>query len=101
MTELARHLGEDDFKAMGFDSLMESFFKSPEQGAATTVWAAVSPHFEGGNGGRYLAEVGECGPVPQGAEMMADGYAPHAYNEDAEEKLWKLSCDIVGIPADD
>lgn len=27
MTELGRHLSEDDFKAMGFDSLMESFFK--------------------------------------------------------------------------
>ncbi|KAI7220414.1 NAD(P)-binding protein [Hortaea werneckii] len=101
MTELGRHLGEDDFKAMGFDNLMESFFKSPEQGAATTVWAAVSPHFEGGNGGRYLAEVGECGPLPQDAGMLSDGYAPHAYNEDAEEKLWKLSCDIVGVPADD
>lgn len=75
--------------------------QSPEQGAATTVWAAVSPHFEGGNGGRYLAEVGECGPLPQDAGMLSDGYAPHAYNEDAEEKLWKLSCDIVGVPADD
>ena len=74
--------------------------KTPEQGAATTVWAAVSPHFEGKNGGRYLSDVGEAGPIADDAMVAAAGYAKHAYDEEAEEKLWKLSYQAVGLEED-
>lgn len=99
-TELGRHLQESDYAAMGFDKLAH-IFKSPAQGAATTVWAAVSPHFEGKNGGRYLAEVAEQGPAPGGSAVGFGGYGPHIYDEEAEEKLWKLSLETLGLPADD
>lgn len=99
-TELGRHLSQEDYASLGVDK-MQNMFKNPEQGAATTVWAAVSPHFEGKNGGRYLAECGECGPMAEGAQIGAPGYGKHVYNPDAEEKLWKLSYEAVGLPVED
>lgn len=100
MTELGRHMNEEDMASLGNWEEMQKWFKSPEQGAATTVWAAVSPHFEGGNGGRYLEDVGEAGPQPAGAKTGSAGYAKHAYDPEGEEKLWKLSCETVGVPVD-
>lgn len=72
------------------------FLRSPEQGAATTVWCAVSPYWEG-KGGKYCSDVGDSAPMAEGTVPGAAGYAPHAYNEEAEEKLWKLSCKAVGV----
>ncbi|KAL1304311.1 hypothetical protein AAFC00_000714 [Neodothiora populina] len=68
-----------------------------EQGAATTVWAAVSPDLEG-RGGTYLADVGEASPREPGENQGGPGYAPYAYDEELEEKLWKLSYETVGVP---
>lgn len=99
MTELGRHMDESDFAALDFESI-KLLMKSPAQGAATTVWAAVSPHFEGKNGGRYLADVGEQGPVDKDAQMSGEGYGPHAYDEEAAERLWKLSFEAVGLSAE-
>ena len=100
-TELGRHLSEEDYKLFGDPEAFKKIYKSPNQGAATTVWAAVSPHFDGKNGGRYLADVGECGPAPEGAGPAAAGYAPHIYDEEQEEQLWKLSYEALGLPKDD
>lgn len=97
-TELGRHLEQSEYQS--FDKFAH-IFKSPAQGAATTVWAAVSPHFEGKHGGRYLADVGEEGPVAPDADLIAAGYAPHIYDAEAEEKLWQLSLETLGLPADD
>ena len=106
VTELGRHLSEEDYKLFGDSAQQEkmftTMFKSPEQGAATQVWAAVSPHFEGPeNNGRYLADVGESGPMPEDAAVGEAGYTKLAYNEEGEEKLWKISCEMVGVPEDD
>ncbi|KAF2160344.1 hypothetical protein M409DRAFT_70507 [Zasmidium cellare ATCC 36951] len=94
-TDLGRHMSQkqiDDLIARN-----QSRIKSLEQGAATTVWAAVSPHFEDvANGGRYLADVGEAGTAGSNHEA----YSPHAYDEDGEDKLWKLSCKAVGVDED-
>ena len=79
---------------------MQRNFKNPAQGSSTTVWAAVSPHFEGGNGGQYLMDVGECGPMLDYKSVGAAGYAKHAYDEKVEEALWKVSCEAVGVPED-
>ena len=92
---IARHLGEDDYKRLGDIS---KILKTPSQGAATTVWAAVSDHFDGKNGGQYLAAVGETPPMTTAA-VGDDGYATHAYNEEQENLLWKLSAEIVGVEA--
>ncbi|KAK3075093.1 hypothetical protein LTR53_001919 [Teratosphaeriaceae sp. CCFEE 6253] len=99
-TGLTRYMTQEDIALFGDLSQYHSISKSAAQGAATTVWAAVSPHFEGKNGGRYLADVGECGPMAEGAGAGAEGYAKHAYDEEAEEKLWTISCQAVGVQDD-
>jgi hypothetical protein len=98
-TELYRHLNEENMAGIDMESYA-SKMKSPAQGAATTVWAAVDGHFERKNGGQYLADVGETSEDPDGIGIdspQAVGHAPHAYNEEGEEKLWKLSNDLVGV----
>ena len=77
--------------------------KNAEQGAATTVYAAVSAEWEG-KGGRYLADCvemkafrEELGNDPGFAD---DGYAKWAYDPEGEKKLWTESARLVGM-ADD
>ena len=52
MTDLQRHMSAEALG--GFDGI-KSEFKSPEQGAATTIWAATAKALEG-DGGKYLEE---------------------------------------------
>ena len=67
--------------------------KSPEQGAATTVWAAVSPELEG-IGGRYLEDCAIAGEapdmVPEGRRWLP-GYKLHALDPERADRLWSLS----------
>lgn len=95
-------MNQADLDALGVDTTLATIFKSPEQGAATQVWAAVSDHFEGKNGGRYLSDCGECGPVAPGSQVGAtNGYGDHVYQPELEEKLWKMSYEAVGLPMED
>ena len=72
--------------------------KSAAQGAATTVYAAVSKDWEG-KGGRYLSNCMEMGPFQgkEGIEVMDEGYAPWAYDQEKQDKLWADSLKMVGI----
>jgi len=66
-------------------------FKSPTQGAATTVWASVAKELEG-KGGKYLENVSVSVPYIEGATKgTQSGYAAHAYDEDVALKLWEYS----------
>ena len=73
----------------------KDWMKSPEQGAATTVYAALSKEWEG-RGGRYLEDCQDAGEV-EGGKPHASGYHPRAYNEEGEERLWADSFKFVGI----
>jgi NAD(P)-dependent dehydrogenase (short-subunit alcohol dehydrogenase family) len=92
MTDLARHMGETDFEELGARASQREAagnggglpeFKTIEQGAATSIFAAVSPSLEG-VGGRYLdnADFGEP------AEWATD--------PGSAERLWALSEALVG-----
>lgn len=72
--------------------------KSPEQGAATTVWAAIGKEWED-KGGEYLADVQKTTPanVENPDPITRDGYAAHAYDPEAEARLWKDSLKMVGL----
>lgn len=70
-------------------------FKSTQQGAATSVWAAVGRELEG-KGGRYLETCTECPPVQKGYRVDDAGYEKTAYDEASEQRCWKVSCDLVG-----
>jgi NAD(P)-dependent dehydrogenase (short-subunit alcohol dehydrogenase family) len=92
-TQLGRHMSPEELA--GF-APMAAFARSAEQGAATTVWAALSPHFDT-QGGVYLADAGVSSIATANEHFAGNGYAPHTFNEEAEEKLWKLSFSAVGL----
>ncbi|MCJ1396046.1 hypothetical protein MMC18_008933 [Xylographa bjoerkii] len=72
--------------------------KTAAQGAATTVYAAVSKDWEA-NGGRYLSNCMEMGPFlgKEGILVMDEGYAPWSYDQGKEDKLWADSLKMVGL----
>lgn len=71
--------------------------KSPEQGAATTVWGAVARELEG-RGGLYLEDSQVVGPVnPYDNGRFSIGYAPWAFDEEGEEQLWTMTVKLLKL----
>ncbi len=98
MTGLQTHVGEQIQKSWESPET-QKVFKSTEQGAATTVYAALGKEYEG-RGGCYLEDCDEAGPqVEEG--MGASGHAAHAFDEEGEKKLWVDSCEMVGVSDQD
>jgi len=94
MTELSRHMEESDFEMLASRSPSDEplVFKSVEQGAATSVWAATSPELAQ-KGGIYLENCQIAGPAVQGGNSGVESYA---LDEAAAERLWALSESLVG-----
>jgi len=72
--------------------------KSLEQGAATSVYAAVGREWEG-KGGVYLEDC-DVAPVledGEGADMSGRGVAAYALDIEAEDKMWQDSTKMVGL----
>ena len=95
-TELMRHQKVEDLLSIGDPAYFQKIECNAEQGAATTVWAALSPHFET-HGGMYLAEVGEAPPLAADEGIGRCGYASYAYDQAAEDRLWEVSRQAVGL----
>jgi NAD(P)-dependent dehydrogenase (short-subunit alcohol dehydrogenase family) len=102
MTELQRHLPREEMIAAGWmdeHGNVDARFKTPEQGAATSVWAATSPALEG-LGGVYCEDCDIAEPtVPGSPEARIRGVDAHAVDPDAAARLWQLSADLTGIDA--
>ncbi|KAK6431468.1 hypothetical protein LTR95_012373 [Oleoguttula sp. CCFEE 5521] len=97
-TELGRYMGDAGWVALGGKEKFAKVLKSGAQGASTQIWAAVDPYFEDVvHGGVYLSDCGVARPAHDGEDDSRPGYAVYAYDEDAEERLWKVSCEMVGI----
>ncbi|KAH7161726.1 hypothetical protein EDB81DRAFT_944349 [Dactylonectria macrodidyma] len=75
--------------------------KNKTQGAATTVYAALSAEWEG-RGGRFLSDCAEALAVQPGVNYLSPdpGYAPWAYDQDKAAKLWVESNKLVGLESD-
>lgn len=105
-TDLTRHFAGNELEGIGIridaDGKVDSsefeangnFVKSAEQGAATTIWAAVSPMLDG-LGGVYLEDC-DIARVVAADDPCADGVRPWAIDDVAAEKLWALSVDLTG-----
>lgn len=96
MTELGRHLDESDIKELmsrtpGGGSTLS--WKTVEQGAATSVWAATALELED-RGGSYCADCRVA--ATDAAEDDLTGVSPHAIDPDAAEQLWRFSEVCVG-----
>jgi len=85
-------------KWAGSPDLMAQMQK-PEQGCATTVWAAAGRVWEG-TGGKYLAHCRVAPPTDDMTSDISPGVAAHAYNEEGENRLWELSAKLVGVTVD-
>ncbi|UPL01007.1 hypothetical protein LCI18_011941 [Fusarium solani-melongenae] len=66
---------------------------NPEQGASTSVWAAVSRELEG-CGGKYL-ERNRVSEPRKGENLIEAGHAEWAYDEDNAKRLYDTSLELV------
>lgn len=102
MTELQRHLPREEMIAAGWmseDGTVNERFKSPEQGAATSTWAATSPLLAG-MGGVYCEDCDIAEPTVVGSpDARVVGVDAHAIDPDAAERLWAYSAELTGVDA--
>jgi NAD(P)-dependent dehydrogenase (short-subunit alcohol dehydrogenase family) len=97
-TPLQRHLTMEEQIAMGWydrDGNPNPLFKSPEAGAATSIWCAISPLLEG-EGGVYCEDCNISAIWQEGSPPYS-GVRPHAIDRDIAAKLWALSEEMTGI----
>ncbi|OBU00532.1 hypothetical protein VE01_01049 [Pseudogymnoascus verrucosus] len=94
-TGLVRHLDKQMLAILSSDQF-KAIMKSPEQGAATTVFAAVAQELEG-KGALYLENCMVAEPLKPEPGMLDPGYAVHAFDEEKEERLWNESLKMVGL----
>lgn len=95
-TALFQHLDSDTAESLKTNEHFARILKSPAQGGATSVWAAVGREWEN-KGGVYLAECAETKRGNDLHEVAGEGYAGHAYNPDGEARLWRDSLKMVGL----
>jgi NAD(P)-dependent dehydrogenase (short-subunit alcohol dehydrogenase family) len=95
MTGLQKHMKDEEKRALGWideHGNPNPRFKTPAQGAATSIYAAVSPDLEG-IGGKYLEDCAIAKPWSREAPMS--GVLPYALDPASAERLWALSEEII------
>ncbi|NUP64401.1 MAG: SDR family NAD(P)-dependent oxidoreductase [Nonomuraea sp.] len=99
LTPLQRHLTKEEMMEAGWidehGNQLNTSFKTPEQGAATQVWAATSPRLAG-LGGVYCED---CEIAEQAGEGAQGGVHPHATDPEQAARLWALSAELTGVDA--
>ena len=100
LTPLQRHLTHEEMVGYGWiaeDGTPRQEFKTPEQGAATSLWCATSPQLDG-MGGLYCEDCDVAELVPADATDMG-GVRPYAIDPDEAARLWALSAELTGVNA--
>lgn len=95
-TNLQRHLPDEEMVALGWKSpdgtipeMIQAMFKTPEQGASTTVWAATAPKLAG-KGGVYCEDCDIARAAKPDSKRWE--HAREWISDDARaEKLWAMS----------
>jgi NAD(P)-dependent dehydrogenase (short-subunit alcohol dehydrogenase family) len=101
LTELTRHMTDDELAAYGIvregDKLRPpaTGLKTVAQGAATSVWCAVSPTLDG-RGGVYCEDCDIAAAVPGDSKDLW-GVRPWAIDKAIARALWGLSERLIGI----
>lgn len=98
-TGLSRHLGSEFVEQIMSDENIVKIVKTSQQGAATTVLAAVGKQWED-RGGKYLEDCDEASRGEDDNKAFGVGYVRQTYDQKSEERLWKDSLKIVGINDD-
>lgn len=98
MTDLQRYMPEEEKRAMGWideNGVVNERFKTPSQGAATSVWCATNAQLEG-QGGVYCEDCDIAVAVPADDKGFS-GVRPWATDPELAEKLWALSERMTGL----
>ncbi|WP_081736665.1 SDR family NAD(P)-dependent oxidoreductase [Arthrobacter sp. MA-N2] len=102
MTELQRHLPREEIVAAGWMDAagkVREGFKTPEQGAATSTWAATSPALAG-MGGVYCEDCDIAKPTDPASPLARyQGVDAHAVDPEAAARLWAVSAEMTGVNA--
>ena len=101
-TPLQRHLPKEEMIALGWlgadgepSELAKAGFKSPEQGASTTLWAATSGALNG-KSGVYCEDCDIASPTdPDSPTARFMGVNAHACDDESAERLWQLSGELL------
>ena len=92
MTELARHLQQEDYQFLQSRNRGMKF-KTVESGSATSVFAATAPELEG-RGGLYLEDC-HVAAIDDAPDAL-DGVKSWALDAGNAERLWEVSERLVG-----
>jgi len=100
-TPLQRHLTQGEMIGAGWldesGAPADPTFKTPEQGAATAVWAATSPQLDG-LGGLYCEDCDVAGLAESDDGSMV-GVRDYAVDPEQAARLWRLSAELTGVDA--
>ena len=101
LTPLQRHLPKEEIVRRGWIDengvpLNPAGFKSPQEGAATQVWAATSPQLAG-LGGVYCEDCDVAETAPADGERT--GVRDYATDPEQAARLWELSAELTGVNA--
>ena len=101
-TPLQRHLPREEQVRLGIlkedgTPVVGGWLKTPEQGAATQVWAATSPQLAD-RGGVYLEDC-DVAELRTSTDIAAKGVFEYAVNPDEAARLWGLSAELTGVNA--
>ena len=106
VTDLIRHMSKAEIDASRvFDESGQPIIdpqnsrKTPQQGAATSVWCATSRQLEG-MGGVYCADCEIARALPSDDSTELHGVRPRAIDPVAAGRLWTLSEQLTGATLD-
>jgi NAD(P)-dependent dehydrogenase (short-subunit alcohol dehydrogenase family) len=98
LTPLQRPLEREEMVGYGWidadGNPLNPAFKSPEQGAATQVWAATSPALDG-LGGVFCEDC----EIAEVSSDDAPGVRPYAIDPASARRLWAVSGELTGVNA--
>jgi len=98
MTDLQRFMPEEEKRAMGWideNGKLNERFKTPSQGAATSVWCATNAQLDG-KGGVYCEDCDIAQALPADDKSFS-GVRPWAVDPAIADKLWDLSEKMTGV----
>ncbi len=98
LTPLQRNIPRKEQLAQGWltrDGRDATGFKTPAQGAATTVWAATSPLLDQ-HGGLYCQDCDIAEPATTD-DMLIGGVKPWAVEPSSAARLWAVSSELTGL----
>ena len=100
LTPLQRHVPRAEQIAQGWmdaHGVPADGFKTPQQGAATAVWAVTAPQLDD-HGGAYCQDCDIAEPATDD-DVLVGGVKPWALDPASAARLWQFSAELTGIDA--